>query len=567
MSKKYSIGIDFGTQSGRVLLVDVDTGREIATSVTPYKHGVIEDVLPGTNLKLGADWALQHPEDYLDVMKSIREVLENAAVLPKDIIGIGVDFTSCTILPIKNDGTPLCLTEEYKDNPHAWVKLWKHHAAQKQANKLNQIAAERGESFLSLYGGKISSEWMIPKIMQVLEESPEIYEAADSFLEAGDWVVMQLTGNKVISSCSAGYKAIWQKETGYPDSSFFKALDPRLEYVVDEKLSRQVFPIGYQAGYLTEAAARMTGLNQHTAVSTFICDAPVALPALGVTEPGKLVMVMGTSLCHFLLSSEEKKVEGICGSVADGAMPGFFGYETGQSAVGDIFEWFVKNGVPAEYHQEAERLNISIYRLLEIKASKLKPGESGLLALDWWNGNRSPLVDADLSGLILGLTLTTKPEEIYRALMEATAFGTNLVIDTYKNAGIDVHELFACGGLSQKNRLLMQIFSDVTNMEIRIAGSEQIPALGAAIYGAVAAGSSAGGYDDVFDASVKMANVSEETYRPNSEYHQIYQQLFAEYKQLNIYFGRGLNDIMKRLKTLKQGEVSQDGNKSIMAAY
>ncbi|MFB5198188.1 ribulokinase [Neobacillus sp. KR4-4] len=566
MNKKYSIGIDFGTQSGRVLLVEVGTGREIATSVTTYKHGVIEDVLPGTKIKLGNDWALQHPGDYLEVIQSIQEVIKDAEVRPGDIIGIGLDFTSCTILPIKEDGTPLCMIDEYKDNPNAWVKLWKHHAAQKHANKLNEVAAKRGESFLSLYGGKISSEWMIPKIMQVLDEAPEIYEAADSFLEAGDWVVMQLIGKKVISSCSAGYKAMWQKETGHPDPSFFKALDPRLEHVVDEKLSKQVFPIGYQAGYITEKAAELTGLTQQTAVSTFICDAPVALPALGVTEPGKMVMVMGTSLCHFILSPEEQKVEGICGSVEDGAMPGFFGYETGQNAVGDIFEWFVKNGVPADYHQEAENQNISIYRLLENKASKLKPGESGLLALDWLNGNRSPLVDADLSGLIIGLTLSTKPEEIYRALIEATAFGTNLVIETYKNAGIDVQELYACGGLSQKNGLLMQIFSDVTNKEIHIAGSEQTPALGAAIYGAVAAGQSHGGYDDVFGASAKMANLSDVIYQPISENQQIYQQLFAEYKQLNDYFGRGLNDVMKRLKTIKQGEVSQDARNPIMAA-
>lgn len=566
MANKYSIGIDYGTQSGRVLLVEVETGREVGTSVTPYKHGVIEDRLPGTDIKLGQDWALQHPADYLDVLKTIPEVIKAAGVSAEDVIGIGIDFTSCTILPIKKDGTPLCLLDEYKDTPNSWVKLWKHHAAQNQANKLNGIAAERGESFLSLYGGKISSEWMIPKIMQVLEENPEIYDAADSFVEAGDWVVMQLIGKKVISSCSAGYKALWQKGTGYPEEAFFKALHPKLEHVVDEKLSREVYPIGHMAGNLTEAGANLTGLNNKTAVSTFICDAPVALPAAGVTEPGKMVMVMGTSLCHFVLSKKEVEVGGICGSVEDGAMPGFFSYESGQSAVGDIFEWFIKNGVPAEYHREAEVQGINIYQLLERKASGLKPGESGLLALDWWNGNRTPLVDADLSGLILGCTLATKPEEIYRALMEATAFGTNLIIETHKNAGIDVNELYACGGLSQKNKLLMQIFSNVTNMEIHIAGSPQTPALGAAIYGAVAAGALNGGYNSVFEASAKMANVLEETYKPNVEHHQIYKELFAEYKVLSEYFGRGLNNVMKQLKKIKQGEVAQHGHESIMAA-
>jgi L-ribulokinase len=566
MANKYSIGIDYGTQSGRVLIVDVETGREVGTSVTPYKHGVIEDRLPGTEIRLEQDWALQHPADYLDVLKTIPQVLEAAGVSAEDVIGIGVDFTSCTILPINEDGTPLCMLDEYKHTPNSWVKLWKHHAAQDQANKLNEIAAEREEDFLSLYGGKISSEWMFPKIMQILEESPEIYEAADSFVEAGDWIVMQLIGKKVISSCSAGYKAIWQKQAGYPDNSFFKALDPRLENVVDEKLSREVYPIGYQAGNLSNQGADLTGLRTRTVVSPFICDAPVALPAVGVTTPGKMVMVMGTSLCHFVLSEREIKVPGICGSVEDGAMPGLFGYETGQSAVGDIFEWFIKNGVPAEYHSEAEKQGIHIYQLLENKASRLKPGQSGLIALDWWNGNRTPLVDADLSGMIIGLTLSTKPEEIYRALMEATAFATNLIIENYKVAGIDLNELYACGGLSQKNKLLMQIYSDVTNMEIYIAGSQQTPALGAAIYGAVAAGSVNGGFDNVFAASEKMANVLDETYKPNKENHQIYQQIFKEYKLLNDYFGKGFNDVMKRLKRIRQGEVNQHGTESFMAA-
>ncbi|PKG25263.1 ribulokinase [Niallia nealsonii] len=562
--RKYSIGIDYGTQSGRVLLVDVRTGEEIATSVTPYKHGVIETYLPETKVKLGHDWALQHPDDYVDVLvQSVPDVLKKANIQAEDVIGIGIDFTSCTILPVKGDGTPLCKLPAYKENPHSWVKLWKHHAAQKQANKLNEIAAQREEVFLHRYGGKISSEWMIPKIMQIVEESPDIYDAADLIMEAGDWVVMQLTGKEARSSCSAGYKALWSKEDGYPTESFFNALDPRLKNVVDQKLTRQLYPIGHKAGELTEEMAALIGLQPQTAVSVFICDAPVALPAVGVTDPGKMVMIMGTSLCHFILSEEERLAEGICGVVEDGAMPGYYGYESGQNAVGDIFEWFVHNGVPEHYQKEAKELGVSIYELLEQKASLLTPGESGLLALDWWNGNRSVLMDADLSGILLGLTLSTKPEEIYRALIEATAFGTKMIIDTHVNAGIKVEELYACGGLSQKNKMLMQIYSDVTNRSIHIAGSEQTPALGAAIYGAVAAGKEKGGYESIVDASTVMANVKDEAYTPIPENNEIYQKLYEEYKILHDYFGRGLNDVMKRLKNIKQSEVSDNGSRTV----
>jgi len=552
---KYCIGIDYGTLSGRVLLVEAATGREIATSVTPYPHGVIEDKLPGTGIRLGYDWALQDPADYVRVLeRSVPEVIREAGIAPADVIGIGVDFTSCTILPVKRDGTPLCKLKEFHTNPHAWVKLWKHHAAQPQANRLNETAAARGEAFLARYGGKISSEWMIPKLMEILHDAPEVYAAADRFMEAGDWLIMQLIGEEVRSSCSAGFKALWHKRTGFPDKAFFKALDPRLEDV-EEKLGDRYLPIGSKAGELTAAMAERIGLAAGTAVAVFICDAPVTLPAVGVTEPGKMVLVMGTSLCHILLSDEEKPVEGICGIVEDGAIPGYYAYEAGQSAVGDIFDWFVRSCVPPEYHREAEERGMGIFPLLEEKASRLKPGQSGLLALDWWNGNRSCLMDADLTGLMVGMTLSTKPEEIYRALMEATAFGTRLIIETMKQTGIPVRELYACGGLSQKNRLLMQIYSDVTDMEIRISGSAQTGALGAAISGASAAGAERGGYASLVEASRQMANIREDAYQPIPVNAERYHRLYAEYRALHDYFGRGVNDIMKRLKKMKESEV------------
>lgn len=553
MSKKYTIGVDFGTQSGRAVLVEVDTGREIATAVKMYPHGVMDEYLPDGKTKLEPDWALQHPQDYLDVFaETIPAVLKGAGVSAEDVIGIGIDFTACTMLPIDENGSPLCFYEEYKSNPHSYVKLWKHHAAQDEANKLNAIAEERDEGFLALYGGKISSEWLIPKIWQILNEAPDIYEKADRFMEAADWVVLQLTGEEKRNSCTAGYKAIWNKQKGYSSKEFFKALDPRLENIVDDKLCCDIYPIGTKAGELTADAEKWTGLKAGTAVAVANVDAHVAVPAVGITEPGKMLMIMGTSTCHMLLGTEEKVVPGMCGVVEDGIIPGYPGYEAGQSCVGDHFEWFVENCVPVEYHKEAEERGINIHKALREKAQKLKAGESGLVALDWWNGNRSVLVDVNLTGLIIGCTLLTKPEEIYRALIEATAYGTRMIIDTFEENGVPIKELYAAGGIAEKDELMMQIYSDITNREIRISASAQTPALGSAMFGAVAAGKERGGYDNIVDAAKVMAKVKEKIYRPISENVKVYDKLYAEYKLLHDYFGRGGNNVMKRLKEIKR---------------
>lgn len=552
MSKKYTIGVDYGTQSGRALLVEVETGKEIASAVKVYKHGVMDEYLPDGKTKLGLDWALEHPQDYLDVLsETIPAVLKEAGVSSEDVIGMGIDFTACTMLPIDSEGTPLCFHEEYKSNPHAYIKLWKHHAAQDEANKLNKVAIERGEEFLKLYGGKVSSEWLIPKIWQILDEDPNLYEKTDRFMEAADWVILQLTGEEKRNSCTAGYKGLWNKQNGYPSKEFFKALDPRLENVVSEKLSTDIYPIGSKAGEITEKAAILTGLKVGTAVAVANVDAHVSVPAVGITEDGKMLMIMGTSTCHVILGTEEKIVPGMCGVVEDGIIPGYLGYEAGQSCVGDHFEWFVENCVPAYCLKEAEEKGLNIHDLLSEKAKRLAVGESGLIALDWWNGNRSVLVDVDLTGMIVGCTLLTKPEEIYRALIEATAYGTRVIIDTFEENGIPIKELYAAGGIAEKNELMMQIYSDVTNREIRIAGSPQAPALGSAMLGAVVAGKENGGYDSIYGAAQKMAKVKEAYYKPIAHNVAAYEKLYAEYKILHDYFGRGANDVMKRLKRIK----------------
>lgn len=548
---KYVIGVDYGTLSGRAVIVDAKTGEEKASAVYEYPHAVMDEYLPdGT--KLGTDWALEHPQDYLDVLaKTIPEVLEKSGISADDVIGVGTDFTACTLIPVKADGTPLCLMPEYEHNPHAYVKLWKHHAAQDEANKLNEIASSMGEKWLDNYGGKVSSEWAIPKIWQILDEAPEIYDAADKFIEAADWIVWQLCGNETRNSCTAGYKALWNKNTGYPSKDFFKALDPRLENVVENKLSNDIVPLGSKAGEINEKAAELTGLKVGTAVAVGNVDAHVCVPAVGIDGPGKVLAIMGTSTCHMLMGEEEMQVPGMCGVVADGIMPGFYGYEAGQSCVGDHFAWFIDNCLPREYYDAAEKAGMNIHKYLRSKAEAQKPGESGLLALDWWNGNRSVLVDVDLTGMLIGMTLTTKPEEIYRALIEATAYGTREIIENYRRNGVPVEEFYASGGISQKDPMTMQIYADVLKMPVKIAGSMQGPALGSAIFGAVAAGADKGGYDSVFDAARAMGSIKNLVYEPIKENSDVYDKLFAEYQILHDYFGRGENDVMKRLKKIK----------------
>ena len=447
--------------------------------------------------------------------------------------------------------------DEYKSNPHAYVKLWKHHAAQEEANKLNEIALERGEEFLDRYGGKISSEWLFPKIWQTLNEAPEVYEKAAKFIEITDWVVMQLTGQEKRSSCAAGYKAMWSKQKGYPSNDFFKAIDPRLENVIDEKLSREIYPIGTKAGEITEKAARLTGLKPGTAVAVGNVDAHVSMPAVGIVDEGKMLMIIGTSTCHLVLGTEEKMVPGICGVVEDGIIPGYFGYEAGQCCVGDHFEWFIKNCVPGSYYKEAEERSISIHDLLSEKAKELAVGESGLIALDWWNGNRSVLVDADLTGMIIGCTLLTKPEEIYRPLLKLQLMA-RMIIDTFEESGVPIKELYAAGGIAHKNPFLMQIYADVTNREIRISASTQTPAVGSAMFGAVAAGKERGGYDSIVNAAKEMARLKDIVYRPIPENVEAYNELYAEYKALHDYFGRGTNNVMKRLKAIIKKQESKE---------
>ena len=536
------------------MLVDVGSGRELATSVYDYRNGVIAECLPAPDddVRLPPDWALQDPMDYVRTFQvTVPAVLAATGVDPAAVVGIGIDFTACTMLPTTGDGVPLCTIPDFRREPHAWVKLWKHHAAQPEADRINDEARRRDEAWLPRYGGKISSEWFFSKSLQILDEAPAIYGAADRLIEAADWVVWQLTGVETRNSCTAGYKAIWSKADGFPGDDYFAALDPRFGGVIDDKMSRLITPIGSRAGSLTAEAASWTGLRPGTAVAVANVDAHVSVPASTVTGPGRMVAVMGTSICHLVLADRPAIVEGMCGVVEDGILPGQFGYEAGQSAVGDIFAWFVDNAVPAGEHSRAAAAGIDAHAHLERDAARLQPARSGLLALDWWNGNRSILVDVDLTGMLVGATLATRPAEIYRALIEATAFGTRMIVDAFEDAGVAVNEIVACGGLPARNRLLMQVYADVTNRQLKVAAAAQTPALGSAMFGAVAAGAGGGGYDSIIDATARMARLADVAYRPDAARHRVYDELFAEYRVLHDYFGRGQNDVMKRLKAIR----------------
>lgn len=557
MSKeKLAVGIDYGTESGRVVVVRVRNGEELGSAVIPYPDGVIDERLPG-GPQLEPDWALQNPRDYLWVVeKGVPKAIKSAGAPPEDVIGIGTDFTASTPLPVRDDGTPLCFLSEFKKNPHAWVKLWKHHAAQPEANRINEIGRERNEEFIRIYGGRYSAEWFFSKLLQIADEAPRVYEATDRFIEAADWIVWQLTGEEKRNSCTAGYKAMWVKGKGFPSPEFFAALHPRMRNVIGAKVPETCYPLGQRAGGLTSYWAKKTGLRLATPVSMGNVDAHVAVPACTVTGPGSMVMIMGTSICHLVLGNGRQMVEGMCGTVEDGVVPGLWGFEAGQSAVGDIFAWFFENGVPERVARDARKRGTNIAPWLERRAAALKPGQSGLLALDWWNGNRSILVDAGLTGVLLGMRLSTRAEEIYRTLIEATAFGTRQIIEAFESRGVKVDNLYACGGLPERNQLLMQIYADVTGREIKLAKRLQTcSALGSAMHGAVAAGREAGGYASIFEAAQMMAHAQKLTYPPRREFHEVYNRLFNEYQTLHDYFGRGSNDVMKRLKALR-GEVT-----------
>ena len=542
---RYSIGLDFGTESVRALVVNVHTGRVAGQAVHAYRHGVIDTELPTGGGRLPPDYALQHPQDWLDgFAAATREALKQSGVDPASAIGIGVDFTSCTMLPAKADGTPLCLLEPFKAVPLAWPKLWKHHGAKAETDRINALARERSEPWLARYGGTIGLEWFFPKVLETLNHAPQVYDAAEVWLEAGDWLVWQLIDGPfprcsadrlARSTCQAGYKAMWTRQTGYPSADYFAAVHPKLGNVVGEKMPGTLMAPGQKAGTLSEVAAALAGLPPGIPVSAAIIDAHAGVPGAGVASPSTMVLVMGTSSCHMMNSRVEQLVPGVAGVVEDGILPGYFGYETGQASVGDAFAWLVETFRLS--HEEMSR-----------RAAELPPGAGGVLALDWLNGCRTPLMDGRLSGAFVGLTLHTRPEQFYRALLEATAFGLKWIVETLQTAGVPVRRFVASGGLPGKSPLLMQVYADVLNERIKLAESGQSVALGAAILGCLAAGESATGHASLSQAVHAMARQREDlVYRPDLCARRAYEQLYPLYRALAQSDGP-VAQVMRRLR-------------------
>lgn len=532
-----ALGLDFGTESVRALFVDLD-GTERGSAYSNYAHGQITERLPGSEEDLPPDFALQHPADWLDAaVRAVRNAWRRVGTPGARLVGIGVDFTSCTMLPSLGDGTPLCTLPEFQENPMAWPKLWKHHGAKSQTERIDRLARERRERFLEQYGGIIGLEWFFPKLLETLEEAPEVYEAADVWTEAGDWVVWQLVGceadEMARSTCQAGYKGMWTASDGFPSKPFLRSVHPRMVDVVREKMPGRMKAPGQLAGRLSAPMAKRFGFEAGIPVSTAIIDAHAGVPGVGAADPGILVMVCGTSSCHMLNSVEYHAVPGVAGVVKDGILPGMFGYETGQAAVGDAFDWLRRLARQKNFDDLAEA------------AAPMEPGADGVLCMDWFNGCRTPLMDGRLSGAFTGLTLRHGPEHMYRAMLEANAFGLRWIVDLLRERGVPVKKFIATGGLPHSSPLFVQVAADVLGENILIHPSQQGPALGAAILGAVAAGKRAGGFSSVRSAVRTIGGVRKDVegrrgtlVNPDRRCTKLYEPLYRRYRDTAEFLQR-----------------------------
>jgi len=535
---RYAIGVDFGTESGRVLILELGSGEELAVHVVRYPSAVIDRTLPGTGERLPPDWALQDPADWtLVIERGVPEALRLAGVDPATIVGLGVDFTSCTVLPVGADGRPLCRDPRWRERAHAWPKLWKHHAAQPVADRLNEVALEREEPFLARYGGRISSEWYFPKLIEIWLEDRELYDATDGFLEATDWIVWWLTGVAVRQTCTAGYKALWSPTEGFPSDTYFSAAYPGFD-APTAKLGTSFVPLGTRAGALRPDLAQRLGLPATAAVAVGNVDSFVSVPGAGVDQPGTFVTVIGTSICDMVVHPNEILLPGITGVVRDGILPGLYGYEAGQAAVGDMLAWFVDTLGGGASHEA-----------LEAAAARIAPGATGLVALDWWNGNRTILADADLSGVIIGLTLHSSSAEIYRALLESIAFGSRRIMDNFEEHGMALQRIVACGGIAEKSPLTMQLLADTSGRTVSVPASSEVPARGAALFGALAAGE----FPDISAAVEATRPGTARRYEPSAKAAEVYERVYAIYRDVYDTLGRTRPDWLHGLKQIRTG--------------
>jgi L-ribulokinase len=555
----YTIGLDYGTNSVRCVVVNTKNGDEIGSFVYPYPSGKDGIILDHSNANL----ARQNPADYIKGIKeSVKNALKDAKkndknFKPEKIIGIGVDTTGSTPIPVDKNGTPLSMLAKFKNNPNAMAWLWKDHTGYAEAAQITALAKKIHPEYLAKCGGTYSSEWFFSKILHCLNVDKKVFDAAYSWVECTDYIPAVLVGdikpeNLKCGRCAAGHKAMFNADWGgLPAKSFLSKLNPKLGALRD-RLYKKTYAVDVAAGDLCKEWAKKLNLSENIPVAVGAFDAHLGAVGSGV-KYGTLVKIIGTSTCDILVSPKKGKltdIPGVCGIVDGSVLPNYWGLEAGQSAVGDIFNWFVNyiqpGGNKSGSHEELTK-----------KAAKLKPAQSGLLALDWNNGNRTILVDQRLTGLLLGQTLHTKPEEIYRALIEATAFGALTIINRFEEYGVEIKEIINCGGIAEKNPLLMQIYADITGREMKVSRSTQSCALGSAIAAAVVAGKKSGGYDNFASAQSAMCGVKNKVYIPNKKNHNVYAELYKLYKTLHDAFGvknhkAVLSDVMKKLLELKE---------------
>lgn len=541
---KYTLGVDFGSLSARAVICRVYDGAVIAQHEQSYPHAVMTDFLPdGTPIPAG--FFLQHPADYLFALEqSVRGALAQSGLKKEQVIGLALDFTGCTILPLDKNGTPLCLLEAFKSHPHAYVNMWKQRNAQREAQEFETLIRQKEPELLQNYGGHVAPEMLQCKVLRTLREDPEVFYAADRFVEAHEYMLYALTGEAVRNTSMAAVKSFWDPVRGYPE--YFKEMHPVFDHPENTFLRGRMVRPFEKAGELTQKMAARLGLCAGVPVAGGHYDAHAATYALNVRGEGETLMSLGTSSGLIYGAKDFKEVEGAASSMWGTILPNHYSYASGQPAFGDTLSWYVNNAVPRDVQEAAEKENMSVHQYLTREAAKLSPGACGMVALDWWNGNRSCLQNGNLSGMLLGMTLTTTAVDVYRALLEGISFGMRRMVDSYREQGFDITVLYACGGISFKNALLMQMISDVTNLPVRMSHNVPAPAVGACMLAAVAAGA----YESIYDAMARMHCLDEGMYEPDPARVETYEKLYQEYLILHDHFGRGVNPVMITLRDI-----------------